>query len=300
MKENAHRLRIQTSMFFDDTIKYLRNGGVPLLKIVHPFSQYLLCNHYYGDELVTEQTGITPDALLLENGESVKENDIVHVQVNHFQKFVRTILPSIEVSFVLSTGQWQFPQLHKDAVTDAVLNDTRVIAWISQNPIYTHPKYIAFPYGIRLSNLQDYAQALLHQRGKTTNVAALFIDKNTNACRRSIPSSDACSVRDFYTKVQEAEFVLSPIGDRDDCYRHYEAIGLGTTPISNVREEYKQLFGESMVYSSVEDMVSGASPPSAAHHPQKELVCLDYHRHRINELVCKLQASRKRSLPSSP
>ena len=58
----------------------------------------------------------------------------------------------------------------------------------------------------------------------------------------------------YYQKLTEVEFVISPAGDRADCHRHLEAIGLGARPICNCPAHFRHLFGDLMVFSDVEHM----------------------------------------------
>jgi hypothetical protein len=93
-------------------------------------------------------------------------------------------------------------------------------------------------YGI--FNLKDYANALLnnHNSKKDNNIICLPMDNNTNMCRKKLPILNRIKSCDMYNKIAISKFLISPIGDRDDCYRHYEAIGLGTIPISNAAKNY--------------------------------------------------------------
>ena len=52
---------------------------------------------------------------------------------------------------------------------------------------------------------------------------------------------------DFLLKVSQSKFLVST-ADRPDCYRHYEAIGLGTKPVSDIAFLYRNIFGSNMVY----------------------------------------------------
>ena len=67
------------------------------------------------------------------------------------------------------------------------------------------------------------------------------------------------ATEDYYNKLngetyeidscmQYMEPPLGSIGDRDDCFRHYEAIGLNTIPVSNIGFLYKRIFGDNMLY----------------------------------------------------
>lgn len=46
-----------------------------------------------------------------------------------------------------------------------------------------------------------------------------------------MPSGPKLAVDDYYRAMASTEYVLSPNGDRPDCYRHYEALLLGAIPI---------------------------------------------------------------------
>jgi hypothetical protein len=44
--------------------------------------------------------------------------------------------------------------------------------------------------------------------------------------------------------MHESNYIISPDGDRPECYRHYEAIGLGTMPITQLHPHlYRHLSG---------------------------------------------------------
>ena len=89
-----------------------------------------------------------------------------------------------------------------------------------------------------------------------------------------LPYNELCET------LQKAEFVISTIGDRDDCYRHYEAIGLGAIPISNINSHYKAIFGNNMHYSvpvEINEFVTCNTVPIEYHEPNKELIFISYY-----------------------
>jgi hypothetical protein len=114
----------------------------------------------------------------------------------------------------------------------------------------------------------------------------IVIDKNVNF--RNLLGY----LKEFYKKMGEAEFLLSPIGDRDDCYRHYECIGLGTIPISNIGETYKPIFNENMYYCDIDKMVTildtGVIDCSYS-MPNRDLICYDYHRDMVFNRITELR-----------
>ncbi len=266
-----------------------------LNNIINPFSLYYLCNHYYGTEIKTYNIPIPKDKndiLTTNNLSSIKDFDIVHCQVNYFEKFYSEILNNIEVKIILTTGQWHLPQIHKSDLTEKVLNHKNVLLWVSQNPIYENSsKYMAFPYGIESGHLGIYSDILkMSQTTKINNIATLPINNATNVCRKKLPVLPSISTYDFYIHLKKAKFILSPIGDRDDCYRHYEAIGLGAIPISNAGHLYRSIFGNSMYYCNIDEMVTIMNTQyidTEYTEPDKNLICFNYFADIVRKAIAE-------------
>jgi hypothetical protein len=280
--------------------------------IINPFSPIILCDHYvgneidsylhhpiYGPELSSYKSfiqSIKKNNILKNNNlHTIQDYDIIYVEVKWFDAFVVNILPKINKKIVLITGQFIWPQVYLSKNTDFILNHPNILLWISQNPIYPNSaKYMAFPYGIAHYNLEKYGSALLkydNNSNKSPNVINLPMSNGTNPCRSKFPVLPSMEVGEFYKKISDSKFALSPIGDRDDCYRHYECIGLGTVPISNVGSHYRAIFGENMYYCDIDTMVgildNGIIDCSYA-MPNRDLICFDYYKDivmiRISEL----------------
>jgi len=270
-------------------------------EIVTPFLGYYLCDHYVGRE---NMKLVKPEATdMLRVGtisvDAVRPFDKIYVQVDFFDWFFHFVFNRIKVPFVLITGQYEFPQLTRSPLTDTVLQSKLLVAWFSQNPIadYSgHQKYHAFPYGI--INHKEYAEAYraYNRAGanKPVNVGLLHINPVTNPHRHELrPTPGRLPCKEFYEQLQQCKYVISPAGDRDDCYRHYEAIGLGCIPISNVGRQYVELFGDNMCYAeSVRDMDKlldnkGAQSQleMAWHEPCRDLVLVDYWIKRVQGIV---------------
>ena len=62
------------------------------------------------------------------------------------------------------------------------------------------------------------------------------------------------SKEEYYESMRTHRFVLSPDGDRPDCHRNYEAIGLGAMPITSLNATKYAFFGSSVVFER--DLVS--------------------------------------------
>ncbi|MGB5709256.1 MAG: hypothetical protein WBM41_20805, partial [Arenicellales bacterium] len=115
------------------------------------------------------------------------------------------------------------------------MHDERISLWVAQNPIYDlGEKYIAIPYGIYPEYLNHYVDVLLEDFEKEKILEHMWINPASHTSRKILPIVDRVSQRTFYQHLAKSKFILSPIGDRDDCCRHIEAIGLGTIPICNL------------------------------------------------------------------
>jgi hypothetical protein len=285
-------------MYFEKLLESLRNDNTEDLlmsKIINPFSLYYLCDHYYGDEIAKRNIPILLNKkyLNVKNLKSLKDYDIIFCEVNFFKSFCR-IIDKIEKKIILLTGQWHLPYIQKSKQTEKIKNHNNVILWISQNPIYENDlKYIAFPYGIHHENLKIYADYLLKNVNikKNQEVIYLPINRETNNCRKMLPPLPPISLSQYYEKMAESKYVISPIGDRDDCYRHYEAIGLGTTPISNVSPLYRNIFGESMLYATTEDLIFFSRDATLQNetYPNKDLICYDYFKDLVLSRIAEFK-----------
>lgn len=261
-------------------------------KIINPFSLYYLCDHFLGDEIKQFNIFIpkVKNDILVTRNINFNDFDIVHCQVNFLERFYNNILTKINKKIILTTGQWQLPQVNKSSLTDLILNHPNIILWISQNPIYeNNSKYLPFPYGICYESLETYSNILLQNSNsiKSKRIINLPMGK-THMCRNRLPILKPIPSQYFYSFMANAHFILSPIGDRDDCYRHYEAIGLGTIPISNVNEKYKNIFGNSMYYCDIDEMVNILKTGSLNCEyiePDRNLICFDYYAANVRKII---------------
>lgn len=239
---------------------------------VNPFSPMLLCDwHYSNDEPDTWKgdltwTQIATNPLNKSGAVDVKPCESVCVDVATFESFVTDILPSIKVKMLLFTHRWTLPQLHKSHITEVVRTHPNISHWFAQNPVYVEDdKYSAFPYGLEPVSLHEFADAFLsyHQgyKLKDSTIEHLHVS-DTHPSRQKLISKRAAReghlhVRQYYEKIAGTRFMISPRGDRPDCYRHWEAIGLGAIPIANIDWAlYGPLFGNDMMYvDDVDEMI---------------------------------------------
>jgi hypothetical protein len=286
--------------YFDKLLTKLKstnNREEILSYFINPFSGYHLCDHFVGVEIHKDYPYVPIvlnknqyDLLKHKDLSCINDNDIIYVEVNYFDYFIENILNKINKKIVLITGQWYGPQIIRDHKSNYVLNNSKILLWVSQNPIYVNSiKYLPIPYGVFPCSTEKYAKVLLNtfNSPKSKNITHLPCNPNTNECRKKLPYLKDIEIEDFYNEMSKTKFLLSPIGDRDDCYRHTECIGMGTIPISNVGHEYKQLFKSNMHYTDIDGMVAALSNNSikSSSKVDKNFICFDYHKDLIQERI---------------
>ena len=230
--------------------------------IVNPFSPLLLCDHHYGTELEPDPD-VVINRISVDNAHLIKPCEAVCVNAKGFDEFATAVLPLIRTQIILFTSRFHIPQVEQSPLTDAVKAHPNISHWFAQNPVYpVDDRYTAFPYGIRADLLEHYAPAFLAYHTAARGHAVEFKNKTiehlpftmTHPSRKPFLTDHVRNVPvmtppQFYERIARAHFLISPRGDRQDTYRHWEAIGLGAIPIANVNKTlYGSLFREDMVY----------------------------------------------------
>ena len=271
-----------------------------LAKKINVFSPYILCQHFIGDELwrwgiLSKIPPGKNDINSTNNLSIIEEYDIVQCQVNFFIHFVENILPNINKKIILITSQFEYPYITRNETTDYVLNHPNIALWISTNPIYeSSEKYMAFPCGLSQFNLSIYTNVLLHKDIIKENEITHMHLSETNECRNLLPKGEKFSEIDFYENMCKAKFMISPIGDRDDCYRHYECIGLKTIPMSNVGDYYKDIFTNSMYYCDIDTMNEALTTNKVDFEytePNQNILSFDYHKDLVYRRIEEIRRS---------
>lgn len=277
--------------------------------IISPITPYLICQHYFSTEIykgshkyievdITQYINEnTNDLYINKNFDKIKEGDIIQVQVDLFDLFVNNILPKISCKIIVITSQWHLPQIHRNETTDNFLDNSKLILWISQNPIYeNHNKYMAFPYGIQHQRVDEYMDFVNKNYDKILNIETKsnFCYNSPFGLRTNLPmnhirrhpifnnvKNKGVPYYEFLNNILKSKFTISTSGDRDDCYRHYECIGLNTTPISNIK--YNEIFGNNMIYSEINEMVNIINGETTLffYPNNKDIILIDYWRDKI-------------------
>ena len=293
----------------------------PVEYLITPLAPYFICNHFISTEihntLGNKYIGMNlklkaNDLIKNKNYNDIKNFEIIQIQVDLFDFFHNEILPIIiknNIKVVIITSQWHLPQIQRNYKTDNLLNNSNIILWISQNPIYeNNEKYMAFPYGICHTNINDYVNFIkLNDINTDKNIKILnqyacvhghlpnnHIRKMFDIFGKNSGNGNNINYTEFLTHILKSEFVISTSGDRDDCYRHYECIGLNAIPVSNINGGYKDIFGDNMVYSNAEEMINMINKNIVNYiykKPNREILTISYWVCKINQQINLLKNS---------
>jgi hypothetical protein len=162
---------------------------------------------------------------------------------------------------------------------------------------------MAFPYGICHHNINEYVKFLTScNTDKTTHLLNQYAAAHDHLPRHHIrkqfdvfgkKSGNHLTYTEFLTNIAHSEFVISTSGDRDDCYRHYECIGLNAIPISNIKDGYKDIFGENMIYSNAQEMIQFLNNRVQIPYqqPNRDMVTISYWVLALDEKMRKIETS---------
>ena len=86
----------------------------------------------------------------------------------------------------------------------------------------------------------------------------------------------------YLKSILKSKFTISTGGDRDDCYRHYECIGLNSIPISNI--SYKEIFDNNMITLDVNDILKVIDNEKVFdyHPPNRDIITIEYWRNKMS------------------
>jgi hypothetical protein len=282
--------------------------------IINPFTPIFLCEYHYGvDDLPFSkpphgdyynfrqyllQLYSGTDKLLKQlnkdNVGELKGLTLVSCQTDKLESFLAEIVPLLKTKIILFTHKDNLPPVYRNHVSDAIKNNPMIAHWFSQNPIYQNDDtYTGFPFGIREHHLVEYADAMVRYNGeKTISIQHLCLNYHTNPIRAIFPKVPPLDLRTYYDKISQSKFLISPPGDRPDCYRHYEAIGLGCIPISNIdKKYYYPIFGDRMFFTdSGEEMLNILNENRVLEYvpPDRNMIFCDYWKEIIKQTIEKL------------
>lgn len=188
--------------------------------------------------------------------------DTIHVGFKQIVKFVDTFLPKVSVPIVVLSGysQWVDPSTHFPAKQcHDMIQNKHVLAWFVHSPDFNvksvarHPKVFSLPFGLHQKTFMRYRHFLNQSLQSSWNKSIhIFVSKlgETTTSRKNIPSGPSLGKEEYYLTLSRSKYILSPNGDRPECYRHYESIGLGVMPVTELDSSIYSHFGSNAIYNS--------------------------------------------------
>jgi len=198
---------------------------------------------------------------------NMKDGDTIYICSSALFDFVNRILPNIRTRFILVSGDSD-SRIPVESLTDAafnqLMNDDRLIAWFSQNLVYSpklFPKFQYLPIGLDYHSMSNGDHSWGKQSSPKTQEELLLMvmDKAPPLAERKpmaystyhfaihrggrqqaydqIPKNlvyyepTQTTRLISWKKQSEYAFVVSPPGEGLDCHRTWEALCLGCIPI---------------------------------------------------------------------
>lgn len=246
-------------------------SGCRMARWVYPTTNRLAdyddCMHTPNSKLLQpKSTGIF---------DHVQPLDTIYVINDKLPKFVKEELEFLTTDVVILTGQRHKRPTLDVSVVQTLLNHPNVIHWFCHN-LDTHldlktldsataSKISPFPYGLFQKkwwdswSIRGYKEVFLESLEESRARPGIEKKSFTNCSiyigplrpwpwrvAKQIPgatlerSENVTRIRrdHFFRELAQCDYVLSPNGDRPECYRHYEAIGLGVVPITELDTTY--------------------------------------------------------------
>jgi len=277
---------------------------------VHPCSGYLLSKHIVCSKKEAQKYESRFPHVAKRNElftttssfHRIRNNDVVYVHTDPpmIRYFLDTIVPYLkkqQIKVILFTGKETLPQVRRTALSERLLACDQIRLWISQNPIYqNHPKYFAFPYGLRSSHrMLD----IYHAYYRRSNASKTIVLSNmAQLAHHHLPKDhirnkhqvlfhkNKLTIEEYMDTLHRSKFTVSTAGDREDCYRHYESILMGCIPVSNISKSlYGPIFGDSMVFMSDNELVACVKNKCGLTYqkPNLDIVLLQYWKDRVQQ-----------------
>lgn len=277
---------------------------------VHPCSGYLLSKHIVCSKKEAQKyesrfPHVAKRNELLTTTSSfhrIRNNDVVYVHTDPpmIRFFLDTIVPYLKkqkIKVILFTGKQMLPQVRRTALSERLLRCDQIRLWISQNPIYqNHPKYFAFPYGVRSSRQMLNIYHAYYRRSNASKTIVLsnmaqiahphLPKHHIRKKHKELFHKDKLTIEKYMDTLYRSKFTVSTAGDREDCYRHYESILMGCIPVSNISKPlYEQIFGDSMVFMSDDELVACVKNKCVLTYqkPNRDIVLLRYWKDQVQQ-----------------
>jgi hypothetical protein len=222
-------------------------------------SNYMKSKNIYKNNNIIEKI-LDYNIIAIQGGPEYSSN----WEFNFYTEFCTKIMPKINKKIILIIGHYSLSHfINYDENIKNIIKNEKVILCFLQNygmikDLLKIDKIKCFPFGFQASkeSLENYIKVLklYHLKKKIlkkNNIEHLYIGPSWIG-REIFPKKKKLAQVDYYKKIAESNFLLSPCGDRWDTFRNYECIGLETIPISH-KGALELIFNNNMLYISCDD-----------------------------------------------
>ncbi|KAL9178457.1 hypothetical protein ACHAXT_003787 [Thalassiosira profunda] len=222
-----------------------------------------------------ECADLSPPERVLRHPAQLQAGDTVFVPHTALDQFAMEMLDEISVGVVVISGRTHGCNSAKNETIKRLLDNVHLKHWFCQNleryggENCRHPKLSPFPYGLKeighkgpriFSAYKRIFYESLSWKGPQTEKARFIFAGplgNTNVGRAGIPKTGNLPPGEYFEKMARSSYILSPNGDRPETYRHYEAIGLGVAPITELDPFlYRHLSNSGAVFNNSDWSIS--------------------------------------------
>lgn len=164
-----------------------------------------------------------------------------------------------------------------------ILESKNVQHWYMMNPNFRHPKVSGWPYGVQSSSIDSILATWDMNISRVPGaVYRPYLGVSHRPNREGLITERKTDHKSYLKRLRQVEYVLSPDGDRPDCYRNYEALALGTCAVTEMNAHlYSFLNGTGMLFD--EDMFSwNEHGPKGRCMARPVMSTVSYWRDRLN------------------
>jgi hypothetical protein len=194
---------------------------------------------------------------------NIPAGSIIYASPWGIERFLEEVHPKIKNPYIMVTYCYGPVMKYKD-----VVNDPKILAWFGQTnrDAITFDKFTIMPLGVLATNeVFDRRASMntvfnnLRVKPKTKLLYMNFMahandSQDRNVIFNQFKDKDYCTTvtlthtwrkpfHEYVEDVSQHKFVVSPEGDMHDCYRHWEAIILGSIPVVH-RSPLDQIFDD--------------------------------------------------------
>eukprot|EP00957_Ditylum_brightwellii_P211824 15366643-Ditylum_brightwellii.AAC.1 len=235
---HAHEY-VPTRRFLDNTRLNVDRG----INIINCWSGHQMAAWTYEgrkpiDKKYLTWKGEPKEKILYDPSDATKlaDDDTLFVSYAKIEEFTMDFLPYINTTFVLITTPFHilYPA-GIDLLAPNITSNKHLLQWFATNiGNYTgghqfHPLVSPFPLGLKPHmGSRPFQHPIPYYR-------EIFL-KTMNDTEEMTMKKISCLL-DIYlalTRIARSRYVISPNGDHPDCHRHYEALGLGAIPITQL------------------------------------------------------------------